>query len=201
MNLPNKLTMVRIAMIPVFLLFFYLPFPPQSYLLALVAFAAAACTDAFDGYYARKHGLITDFGKLMDPLADKLLVTAALCCLLPDYGVLGTILLVLILSREFLVTSVRLIAAGADRVLPADGWGKAKTIAQMAWICLKLLTLSFPQIPAVPARALTGTLGTLFYFMMVLTVISGSRYMWMNRELFADAGGKPDVIERNDDTQ
>jgi CDP-diacylglycerol--glycerol-3-phosphate 3-phosphatidyltransferase len=200
-NLPNKLTMARIAMIPVFLLFFFLPFPPQSYLLALVVFAAAACTDAIDGHIARKYGLITDFGKLMDPLADKLLVTAALCCLLPDYGVLGTISLVLILSREFLVTSLRLIAAESGKVLPADGWGKAKTIAQMVWVCLKLLALSFPQIPPEPARFLTGTLGTLFYFMVVLTIISGSRYMWMNRELFADAGGKPYVIERNDDSQ
>jgi CDP-diacylglycerol--glycerol-3-phosphate 3-phosphatidyltransferase len=190
-NLPNKLTMLRIFLIPVFLLCFYLPFEPQNYLLALVVFAAAALTDMADGRIARKHGLITDFGKLMDPLADKLLVTAALCCLLPEYGVLGTVSLVLILSREFLVTSMRLIAAGAAKVLAADGWGKAKTVTQMVWICLKLLTLSFPQIPAFPATVLTGVLGTLFFFMVALTVISGSRYMWMNRELFADTGGKP----------
>ncbi len=186
MNLPNKLTILRMCMIPVFLLCFYLPLAPQGYLLALVTFALASATDTLDGHLARKHNLITDFGKLMDPLADKLLVTAALCCLLPEYGILGTVSLVLILSREFLVTSMRLLAAGKSIVLAADFWGKLKTVAQMVWICLALFAKAFPNLPAVAMTILTGLLGALFFFMLALTVISGTRYIWKNRELFAN---------------
>jgi CDP-diacylglycerol--glycerol-3-phosphate 3-phosphatidyltransferase len=173
-------------MIPAFLLCFYLPLAPQGYVLALVVFAVASLTDTLDGHIARKHGLITDFGKLMDPLADKLLVTAAMCCLLPEYGVLGTVSLILILSREFLVTSMRLLAAGKNLVLAADFWGKLKTVAQMLWICLALLAKAFPNLPAAALTILTGLLGALFFFMLALTVISGARYMWKNRELFID---------------
>ncbi len=193
MNLPNKLTVLRMCMIPVFLLCFYLPLEPQGYLLALVTFAAASATDTLDGHLARKHNLITDFGKLMDPLADKLLVTAALCCLLPEYGIPGTLSLVLILSREFLVTSMRLLAAGKNIVLAADFWGKLKTVAQMAWICLALFAKAFPNLPAVAVTTLTGLLGAMFFFMLALTVISGARYIWKNKELFIDSG-----IEEND---
>lgn len=186
MNLPNKLTMLRVSMIPLFLIFFFWDIIPLRYLWALVVFAAASLTDLIDGKIARKRGLVTDFGKLMDPLADKLLVTAAFCCLLPGYGALGVISLVVILSREFLVTSIRLVAAGKGTVLAADIWGKIKTAVQMVWICLVLLGLSFPLSGTI-AYAYDLAVYILFLCMLIVTVFSGTRYVIANRKLFADA--------------
>lgn len=204
MNLPNKLTMLRMFMIPVFLFFFlrktayvsWMPHIRYNYLLALIIFAAASITDLIDGKIARSRGLVTDFGKLMDPLADKLLVTSALCCLLPGFGVWGTVSLILILSREFLVTSIRLIAAGKGEVLAADIWGKVKTVVQMSWIVYYLLLLAAnviilpdsveyptflePVMPlAVPLHYI------LFAAMVLLTVLSGAHYVVKNRRMFA----------------
>lgn len=187
MNLPNKLTMLRMFMIPFFLLFFFWQDLPLNYFWSLLIFAAASLTDMLDGNIARKHGLITDFGKLMDPLADKLLVVSALCCLLMEKGTVAVICLILILSREFLVTSIRLIAAGKGEVLAADNWGKAKTVTQMVWICLQLLLMSFLwDSPAVFSVLYTAAT-VLFYAMVALTVLSGVHYVWKNRGLFADA--------------
>lgn len=196
MNLPNKLTMLRMFMIPLFLFFYFIDSIPLHYLWALIVFAAAAITDLLDGKIARKYGLITDFGKLMDPLADKLLVVSALCCLTPAFGTFGTISLILILSREFLVTSVRLIAAGKGEVLAADIWGKAKTVVQMVWICLELLrptiflNINFLAAPAwiyAFSKYYVQTVNVLFLLMVVLTVASGVHYVVKNRGLFADA--------------
>ncbi len=200
MNLPNKLTMLRMYMIPLFLVFFFVETIPMHMLWALVVFAAASLTDLLDGNIARKRGLITDFGKLMDPLADKLLVTAALCCLLPQFGIIGIISLILILSREFLVTSIRLIAAGKGEVLAADIWGKIKTVVQMTWICMELLGMTiFPffqrgnlgSISSTTMIMLSGIFlqitWIVFVLMVLLTVASGVHYVIKNRKLFADA--------------
>lgn len=185
MNLPNKLTMLRIFMIPVFLFFYFMDMIPYHFFWALLVFAAASITDLLDGKIARAFGVITDFGKLMDPLADKLLVTAALCCLLQG-SVLGTICLVIILSREFLVTSIRLLAASKGEVIAADFWGKLKTVAQMVWICSTLLVMGLP-LPESATKLLWGIEGAMFFFVMFLTIMSGARYVYKNRKLFAAA--------------
>ena len=142
MNLPNKLTMLRILLIPVFMVFVELDSLPGHMLWAFAVFVAASLTDMIDGKIARKYNLITDFGKFMDPLADKILVTAALVYFIP-LGLAPAWVVILILAREFLVTSLRLIAAGKGIVIAADRWGKYKTATTMVWIAYALLMQHF----------------------------------------------------------
>lgn len=125
MNLPNKLTMLRILLIPVFMVFVEWDSLPGHILWAFVIFVAASLTDFVDGYIARKNNMVTDFGKFMDPLADKILVTAALVYFIP-LGLAPAWVVILILAREFLVTSLRLIAAGKGIVIAADKWANIK---------------------------------------------------------------------------
>ena len=179
-NLPNKLTMLRILMIPLFVLLFELNIP-YNYLWAFVVFALASLTDLIDGKLARKYNLVSDFGKLMDPLADKVLVTAAMVCFVADPAALTPAWIVIaILAREFLVTSLRLLAAAKGVVLAADKWGKYKTATTMVWICWNLLLLQF---------GLLGNVGvTLHYVLMYLslffTVYSGLNYVLKNKHMF-----------------
>jgi len=189
MNLPNKLTILRVCMIPLFLALYFLTGIPGNYLWALAVFSAASLTDMADGRIARSQGLITDFGKLMDPLADKLLVISAMVCLLQGSS-LNLICLILVISRELLVTSIRLLAAGKGIVIPADIWGKLKTVTQMVWICLSLLHMALAYNFAAPVQLLSwlGCLVlALFGVMMVLSVVSGLHYLMQNRSLFSDA--------------
>lgn len=188
MNLPNKLTMLRVLMIPVFLLFFHVRAIPWHTLWALLVFAAASVTDCLDGQIARRRGLITDFGKFMDPLADKVLVMTAVLCfvgerLVPAWAA------ALILARELAVTGLRTLAAGAGRVLAADKWGKLKTVTQMVWVVYGLLliwiTESFDLGYAAPAW-LYGVFLGLMLLVLLATVGSGANYLYRNRELFAD---------------
>ena len=134
MNLPNKLTTARVVMIPLFLLALY----QGQWLAALVLFALASVTDALDGHIARSRGLVTDFGKFMDPLADKLLVTSALIAFEELLRVPGWVVF-LIIARELAITGLRTLAAGKGVVLAADKWGKIKTVTQMVWICYGLV--------------------------------------------------------------
>lgn len=195
MNLPNKLTVLRMLLIPVFLVFMLIGDIPQRFLWATLIFAIASFTDFLDGYIARKHHLVTDFGKFMDPLADKLLVVSALCCFLEEGWISGLFLFV-ILAREFLVTSVRLIAAGHGIVIAADIYGKAKTVMQIIWILYTLLMMW--ALESLPAMAESGNFAALpeplFWLQLalqaiviLLTVFSGFNYVWKNRRLFADA--------------
>lgn len=190
MNLPNKLTVLRMAMIPLFLVFMLISPEKLSatYLIALVVFALASLTDMLDGKIARKHGLITDFGKLMDPLADKLLVMSALVVFV-ELGWVPGVVVIVILAREFLVTSVRLIAAGKGTVLAADKWGKMKTVSQMIWICYLLfarwlIKLAIPELLALVLVLLHYLLMALVVF---LTLFSGFNYMKNNWDMFKDA--------------
>jgi len=190
MNLPNKLTVLRMAMIPLFLVFMLIS-PEKlgaTYLIALVIFALASLTDMLDGKIARKHGLITDFGKLMDPLADKLLVMSALVAFV-ELGWVPGVVVIVILAREFLVTSVRLIAAGKGTVLAADKWGKMKTVSQMIWICYLLFARWLIKMPIPDLAALVIVL--LHYVLMIivvfLTLFSGFNYMKNNWDMFKDA--------------
>lgn len=191
MNLPNKLTVLRVLMIPVFLACFYAAgrwLGAPGYLAAFVVFGLAALTDMIDGKIARAHGLITDFGKLMDPLADKLLVMAAMVSFIA-VDLVHPVVVIVILSREFLVTSVRLVAASGGKVIAADIWGKIKTVFQMVWICYGLLYLTVLQT-GMPGAALVSVLYAVNMAMVAvvtaLTVISGLNYTWKSRALFAD---------------
>ena len=181
MNLPNKLTVLRVLMIPLFLVLYFC----NQFLWAFIIFALAALTDMLDGMIARKYNLVTDFGKLMDPLADKLLTIAAFICLLarhPLGDTAGLIMLIVIISRELIVTSIRLIAAEKGIVIAADKWGKLKTITQMVWICQELLLRGFSSIPVWCNFA--GNI--LLAVVVALTVGSGINYILKNRMLLQD---------------
>ena len=188
MNLPNKLTMLRMALIPLFLVFMFVSLP-FHYLWALVIFAAASFTDMLDGKIARKYGLVTDFGKLMDPLADKLLVMSAMVSFV-ELKWTPAVVVIVILAREFLVTSIRLIAAGKGSVLAADKWGKFKTVSQMVWICFLLLTKWLAGAFVLPDFWLVlfdGIQWALTAIVVFLTLYSGMNYMRKNWDLFRDA--------------
>ena len=141
MNLPNKLTLTRIILVPVFMVFVSLTqigtedFNPTWYLVAGIVFAAASFTDFLDGHLARKWNMVTDFGKFADPLADKLLTTVAFIYMMRD-GVCSPVVLCIILAREFAVSGLRMVAAGAKdgKVIAANMWGKVKTVLQMLTI-------------------------------------------------------------------
>ena len=171
MNLPNKLTCLRMVMIPFFVLFMYLPFGAARY-IALIIFIAASLTDTADGYIARKYNLITDFGKFMDPLADKLLVSAAMICLIPT-GELPAWVVIIIISREFIISGFRLVAADNGIVIAASPWGKIKTIVQMAMIIVILLN--------VPAFRILEII--LIAAAVALTLLSLADYLYKNRSV------------------
>lgn len=187
MNLPNKLTVLRVLLIPLFVAFFCIGSIPNHLLWALVIFALASLTDLLDGHIARSRGLITDFGKLMDPLADKLLVMSAMVCFV-GVGLVHPAVVVVILAREFLVSALRQLAASKGEVLAADGWGKAKTVFQMVWICYGLLMYWLEaNLSLTIPRACYGGYLALVIIVTALTVIGGVNYTWRNRQMLADA--------------
>ena len=179
MNLPNKLTILRIIMIPFFVFFLLSGVGGSaSKWIALVIFAAASITDTLDGYIARRDNLITDFGKFMDPLADKLLVCSAMICLIPS-GKLPTAVVIVIIAREFIISGFRLIAAENGIVIAANYWGKFKTVSQMAMIIV--LIADFGGV-----FDMVGTV--LIWIATALTVISLVDYVWANREVLTKGG-------------
>ncbi len=187
MNLPNKLTMLRIVMIPFFMLFIELENVQNHILWAFIIFVLASLTDLIDGKIARKYNLITDFGKFMDPLADKILVTSALVYFIP-MGLAPAWVVILILAREFLVTSLRLIASGKGIVIAADKWGKYKTAITMIWICYALLVQNFYPMMSVDVGAIFAFIHILLMILsLALTLISGINYVWKNKELISQA--------------
>lgn len=138
MNTPNKLTVLRIVLVPVFMIFALYDITPIPTLAALIVFVLAFATDWLDGYLARRNNEVTNFGKIIDPLADKMLVTAALLCLL-SYGSISPWLAIIILTREFIVSGIRIAAAAEGNVIAASAWGKIKTIWQFIAICVALI--------------------------------------------------------------
>ncbi|WP_312643561.1 CDP-diacylglycerol--glycerol-3-phosphate 3-phosphatidyltransferase [Hydrogenoanaerobacterium sp.] len=187
MNLPNKLTVLRMALVPVFLVFMLSNGIPQNYLWALIIFVIASLTDLLDGQIARKRGLVTDFGKFMDPLADKILVMAGMICFV-ELGYAPAFVIVIILAREFLVTSLRLVAAGSGIVIAADKWGKYKTVCQMIWIIYTILVMWLLMNSGLVSPSDQGMWVTLrlpadvlMWLSVALTVISGVNYVWKNR--------------------
>lgn len=186
MNTPNKLTIFRIILVPIFVAILLLEQIPYNYLWAFFIFLLASFTDCLDGYIARKYQMITDFGKLMDPLADKVLVTSALVCFV-QLGIVGAVPVIIILAREFLVTSLRLIAVQKNKVIAADIWGKAKTVAQMVMICFVLLLQDLVRHQYISNSVyLACFVNILVVIVVALTVISGANYLIKNRDCFSD---------------
>ncbi len=177
MNLPNKLTLLRVAMIPFFVFFMLAQGVPYSNYIAAAIFVAAGLTDLADGMIARKYGLITNFGKFMDPLADKLLVCSALVCLVAD-GRLSAWIAIVIIAREFIISGFRLVASDAGVVIAAGSWGKWKTVFQM--LMTVVLILNFQQ----RYMRLLGTVLT--WAALALTVISLCDYLYRNRDVLKE---------------
>ena len=173
MNTANKLTILRVVMIPAFLLVLYLDVPHANY-WALAIFAAASATDTLDGYIARHYNQITDFGKFMDPLADKCLVTAAMLWFVEVGQMPGWALLVVII-REFGVSGLRMVAADKGRVIAAGWSGKVKTAATM--VCIILMLLPLPEI--------VNQIGTAV--IVLTTIYSGVEYFMKNVDVLAEA--------------
>lgn len=183
MNLPNKLTLLRVFLIPFFLLFMYweLPF---HFMIALVIFAAASITDALDGKIARKHNLVTNFGKFLDPLADKVLVIAALTVFVDISEInMSAIPLIIISAREFMVSGLRLLAANSGIVVAAGIWGKLKTAFTMVAIVASLFWLSlcydfdFGIACGIRDTVDNIVIPVLIWISTLLTIISGAIYL------------------------
>ncbi len=171
MNLPNKLTILRVIMIPVFVVFLLCNNIPYNNLIAVVIFALACITDALDGHIARKNNLVSNFGKFMDPLADKLLVCSALLCFVALKQI-PVWIAIIIVSREFIISGFRLIASDNGVVIAASKWGKLKTIAQMVMSILLIVNFN---------NTFFNVLEQIFiYLSLVLTVISLVDYIVKN---------------------
>lgn len=183
MNLPNRLTLLRVCLIPFFLLFIYWKVP-FHFLTALVIFAVASITDALDGKIARKRNLVTNFGKFLDPLADKVLVISALTVFveLPEIN-MGAIPLIIISAREFMVSGLRLLAADSGIVVAAGMWGKLKTAFTMVSIVVALVWLSvcydfdFSIADGLKNAMDNVVIPVLVWISTALTVISGGVYL------------------------
>ena len=175
MNTANKLTMLRVALIPVFLILLYLRFPFHMY-FALTVFILASVTDFVDGYIARHYNQVTDFGKFMDPLADKVLVMAALLWFV-EAGRLPAWVLLVVIVREFAVTALRLIAVERGRVIAAAWSGKVKTASTMVCIVLMLIPPVAREISSlcVAVIVLTTIYSGVEYFIKNLDVLSGTK--------------------------
>ncbi|MDY2986946.1 MAG: CDP-diacylglycerol--glycerol-3-phosphate 3-phosphatidyltransferase [Peptoniphilus sp.] len=171
MNIANKLTMLRIFMVPIFVLFMYLNIE-NSRIIAAIIFAVASFTDFLDGYIARKSNLVTNFGKFADPLADKILVSAALICLtelgdIPAWGV------IIIIAREFAVTGFRIIAASENITIAASPLGKVKTVSQLLSLIILLTNITMIYKIGI----------VLFYIAILFTIISGIDYFIKNKKV------------------
>ena len=178
MNLPNKLTVGRMVAVPFFIAAYMLEF----YVIAFVLFAAASITDFFDGYLARKHNLVSNFGKIMDPLADKILVYSAFCLMVEDKTIAGWMLIV-ILAREFVVAGMRTVAASEGIVIAAAMSGKIKTVLQMIAVPLLLFV---PVLAGTPAGQIVNMAAQAFLWAsLVMTVYSGVEYVVKNKACFA----------------
>ncbi len=180
MNLPNKLTLLRAILVPFFLLMLFVDMIPINFTLALVIFAAASITDALDGHIARKNNLVTNFGKFLDPLADKVLVISALIAFV-ELDIISSIPVIVIVAREFMVSGLRLLAADDGVVVAAGFWGKLKTAFTMVAIVVILLNFAlsgdFDLISGSVQKVIDVVIQLLIWISIVLTVISGCVYL------------------------
>jgi len=177
MNLPNKLTVLRVILIPFFV--FFLLFDPSNDVfkwVALAIFVIASLTDMLDGKIARKYNLITDFGKFMDPLADKLLVCSAMIGLI-ELGRIPSWIVIIIIAREFVISGFRLIAADKGRVIAASYWGKFKTTFQMIMVILMIANINHPVISILTT--------VIMWVALALTIISLVDYLVKNKDVMS----------------
>ncbi len=175
MNLPNKLTVARVVLIPFFV--FFLLSDPYNDLLkwaALATFIIASLTDLVDGKIARKYDLVTDFGKFMDPLADKLLVCSAMIGLV-ELGRIPAVVVITIIAREFIISGFRLIAADNGRVIAASYWGKFKTTFQMLMVVLMIANIGGPVMPTITT--------VIMWIALALTIVSLIDYLVKNKDV------------------
>lgn len=191
LNLPNKITVSRIILIPIFIIFMVIDFGMGTvkiggtvlsieHIIGALLFIIAAATDWFDGHLARKHNLVTNMGKFLDPLADKLLVSAALVILV-ELGSAASWIVIIIISREFAVTGLRLILAGGGEVVAANQLGKIKTATQLVAISFLLLNNIFFEAIHFPF----GTI--MLYIALFFTIWSGADYFYKNRRVLLDS--------------
>ncbi len=176
MNAANTVTMIRIALVPVFMLVLALNLP-YGKLLALLIFIAASITDGVDGYIARRYNQVTTFGKIIDPLADKLLITSALIMFV-EAGLVSSWAAMIVITRELAVTSMRVVAISEGTVIAASVWGKIKTVVQI--ICIALLLTDFAWTPFF-GNITVGSVA--IWFMVLVTLWSGIDYFIANRKL------------------
>ena len=205
MNLPNKITLARIFMIPLFVVIFYLPVIPYHYLIAAVVFVLAALTDALDGHIARSRGLVTNLGKFLDPIADKVLVSTAFILLLTEPSVFSApfllfngaisaetamritagVCVAVILARELIVSGFRMVAAERKLVIAADKLGKIKTTCQDVSIAVLLASMSFLETKVWQIAALIGLI--FFFLCTFFTVLSGVNYIVKNKQVLKES--------------
>ena len=175
MNLPNKLTMFRVILIPFFILFLLVPITPVDKWISLTIFIVASLTDLLDGHIARKYHLVTNFGKFMDPLADKLLVCSALICLI-ELDRIPSWMVIIIIAREFVISGFRLIASDNGVVIAASYWGKFKTTFQMIAVCLMIADIA----------ALSFVTSIVTWIAVILTVVSLVDYLIKNKDVMKE---------------
>lgn len=175
MNLPNKLTMFRVILIPFFVVFLLVDITTIDKWIALAIFIVASLTDLLDGKIARKYNLVTNFGKFMDPLADKLLVCSALICLV-ELSKIPAWIVIVIIAREFIISGFRLIASDNGVVIAASYWGKFKTTFQIVMICLMIADLA----------ALSLLTDIVMWAALILTVVSLIDYLMKNKDVMKD---------------
>ena len=196
MNLPNKLTIFRVILILPFVLLLLGGYHEWGWFtaifggilekvdyIALAIFIIASLTDLLDGKIARKYNLVTNFGKFMDPLADKLLVCAAMICLV-EMGRIPAWIVIIIISREFIISGFRLIASDKGVVIAANYWGKFKTTFQMLMVCLMIVNNSY--LPSSISAGFGLVTDIVMWIALALTVISLVDYVWKNRDVMAD---------------
>ena len=172
MNLPNKLTLFRVILIPFFIVALLVNTIPYNDYIALAIFIIASFTDMLDGKIARKYNLVTDFGKFMDPLADKLLVCSALICLI-ELNRISAWMVIIIIAREFIISGFRLIASDNGVVIAASYWGKFKTVFQMIAVCLMIVNI----------EAISMITQIIVWIAIILTVVSLVDYMVKNKDI------------------
>ncbi len=190
MNLPNKLTILRAVLIPFFLVALlcdqnYGGFVPYGNWIALVIFAAASITDMLDGKIARKYNLVTNFGKFMDPLADKLLVSSALIAFIELHRIPAWIVIIII-AREFIISGYRLVAADKGIVIAAGIWGKVKTAVTMVMLCIVIADLGRVGVLMPYATEIHIVEMVLIYISLILTVVSLIDYLLQNKDVLSD---------------
>lgn len=189
LNLPNILTISRVAITPFFLVTILMETLPHRFLIACIIFSIASITDAIDGHLARKNNQITNFGKFLDPIADKILTTAALLAFM-SMGLCNIWIVMLVLTREFAIASVRMVAATNGVVIPANVWGKIKTVSQMVFTILIMLLGEVYFVVESSNVALFAKLpdlslisNGLLWITAVLTVVSGGIYLYDSRKI------------------